>query len=242
MSKVETTSKKSKSPQELKAIRNNPFNILLRPVGVVYDIVKYVFLSILIGIIIEWTGIIIEWWPNTHAEQVLQTEFAYLGNNFSTTLFGVSAENAAFTVIKILNGYLRGVGTTETTGAMIVISWIQSLGNWTVPYVNAAIYIIMITAIRCIIISLSVALFIIVGIAAAVDGLHIRELRKLGGDDEHGDVYHYAKSWVPRIVVLSPIIYLAWPSAINPNYILLPGMSLFFIAVFLVFSKYKKVL
>ncbi len=241
MSKT-STPKRAKSPQEIKEARNKPFNILLRPVGIAYDIIKYVSLSIIIGIIIEWTGIIIEWWPANHAEQVLRVEFAYLGNNFSTTLFGISAENVAFTVIKFLNSYLRGTGTTETTSAMIVISWIQSLGNWTVAYINAAIYIIMITAIRCVIISLSVTLFIIVGIAAAVDGLHIRELRKLGGDDEHGDVYHYAKSWVPRIIVLSPIIYLAWPSAINPNYILLPGMCLFFVAVFLVFSKYKKVL
>lgn len=225
-----------------KKSRSNPINWLLKPFGIGLDIVFYVLLSLLFGIIIEWLGLFFEVFTPQHAPDILRTELAYLGDNFATTVFGVSAQHLATQIIQTLNGYLHTPTTANPDAVMIVIGWVKSLGNSVIPYVNAAIYVVMITAIRCVIIGLSMASFVIVGIAAAVDGLHVRELRKVGGDDEHGDVYHWAKASVPKILILSPMLYLAWPSAINPNFILLPGMVMLFVAIFLLFSKYKKVL
>ena len=98
------------------------------------------------------------------------------------------------------------------------------------------------TGIRCVIIFLSSALFVLVGIVAAIDGLHLRELRKVSGGIEHAGVYHHAKAMVPYAVWLSPVLYLAWPSAINPNVILLPGMVAFYLVVLVSFSTFKKFL
>lgn len=243
MSKTAATTNKSKSPQELKAIRNNPFNILMQlTLGVTWDIIKYLLYSIFLGIFIEWVGMATTLLPANHAEQVLRTEFAYLGDNFSTTVFGISAKDAALVVVRTLNSYLRHGVSEASSASMLSVASAKSFSNWSIPYINAVIYIMMVTGIRCVIIILSIALFLIVGVAATVDGWHVRELRKVGGDDEHGDVYHWSKASVPKIIILSPFIYLAWPGAINPNFILLPGMLLLFIAVFLVVSKYKKVL
>lgn len=221
--------------------KNSAINILFSLPGVLFTCCLYVLGSILIGIIIEFVGMTF-FWEKDHAEQILRTEFAYLGDNFSTTIFGVSAEEAALRVINALNSYVRGSTETDPTIGMLIIRGVESLGQELVPYTNAAIYVTMITCVRVIIIILSIGMFLIVGIAACVDGLYQRELRKVGGDDEHGDVYHYAKSWSYRVIILSPVIYLAWPSAINPNFILLPALMLFFWAIYLTFFKYKKVL
>lgn len=230
----------SKQPRQEKPKGFNPFNLILKPIGMAFTVTFYIMISIIVGIAIEWIGISF-FWEQDHAAKVLQQEFAYLGDNFSTTLFGMSAENTALKIIRALNGYLWGSQQQPTAG-MLVIGWLQQLGQWTESYINAAIYVLMITSIRCVIIVLSTALVLIVTIAAAVDGLHERELRKLGGGNEHGDVYHWAKAWGPRILYMSPVLYLAWPTAINPNYIILPGLFAFFTTVYLFFSKYKKVL
>lgn len=221
---------------------SNPINWLLKPVGIGLDIIFYVLLSVLFGIVIEWLGLFLGIFTPQHAPTTLRNELAYLGDNFSMTLFGVSAKTLAYQIVTTLNVYLQVPNTANTNAVMLVIGWVKSLGNEVIPYVNAVIYVVMITTIRCLIIALSMVSFLIVGIAAAVDGLHVRELRKVGGDDEHGDVYHWAKASVPKILILSPVIYLAWPSAINPNFILLPGMAMLFTAIFLLFAKYKKVL
>ncbi len=217
-------------------------NLLFKPIGLLLDVLFYLALSVFFGIVIEWLGMFFGVFPAHHAQSVLQTELSYLGDNFTTTLFGVSAGELARQIITTLNVYLHTAPVHQGDAVMIVINWVKSLGNEVVPYINALIYVLMITAIRCVVIVLSSVSFVIVGIAAMVDGLHVRELRKVGGDDEHGDVYHWAKAAIPHIVIISPVTYLAFPGAINPNVILLPGMGLFFVAIFLFFSKYKKVL
>lgn len=234
---------KKKQPQVSREKKRGPIswvvNLLMTPVIIV---LLYLAGSIIVGVLVEWGGMAGGFWDSKHAERVLRQEFAYLGNNFSTTLFGVSAEDAALYVIHALNSWFVGANHASSATDMISEQAGKSLGNWSVAYINAAVYIIMITVIRSVIIVLSVALFLIVGIAACVDGLHVRELRRVGGDDEHADVYHWAKASIPQIIIFSPMLYLAWPGAINPNFILLPGMFLFFVAIFQVFSKYKKVL
>lgn len=215
------------------------FSLILSPIGIAVGIVSYLVISILVSTAIEWVGMGLGYWDSNHARNVLVQEFEYLGDNFSTTIFGVSAREAGEIVIGYLQHWLVGSGTGGDNG-MIVMRYIQKLGNWTQPYINAFIYIVMVTGIRCVIIVLSSALFLIVGIAAAVDGLHMRELRKDGGGVEHASIYHHAKAWVPLAVMTAPVIYLAWPGSINPNYVLLPAMGIFYIALLTTFSTFKK--
>ncbi len=239
---VQDNKRISRKETENRIKRWSPINFLLKPVGIAFTIIFYVFISIVVGTLIEWVGITF-WWEGDHAAKILQTEFAYLGDNFSTTIFGGSAESIATKVITGLNSHLFApVFQPNPSTTMLVIDWLRSLGEGIAGYVNAFLYIVMITAIRCIIIILSSVLFVLVAIAAATDGLREREMRRLGGGYEHGDVYHWAKTWAPRIIYVSPVLYLAWPTAINPNFIMLPGLFAFFVVVYLFFSKYKKVL
>lgn len=157
-----------------------------------------------------------------------------------TTLFGVSASEAGLMVVHYFRDWLVDPQQMQSGKVAWIFGQLSQLGTWSVDYVNAFVFVSMVTIIRCLIVLLSSALFLIVGIAAAVDGLHLRELRKCSGGVEHAGVYHRAKRIVPLSIKVAPILYLAWPNSINPNFILLPGMAVFFIAVLTSFATFKK--
>lgn len=211
-------------------------------VGRILAVPFFLLLSVFFGTVFEWAGMASGFWEKDHAAKVLEAEFAYLGDNFSTTLFGVSAREAALTVIRYVQEFLLGTQTASGAYSLWFGRLLQSLGNTFAPYGHAFIFVVMVTAVRCFILLMSAALFVLVGIAAMVDGLHLRELRKVGGGVEHAAVYHHAKSWIPMTLVLSPVVYLALPVSINPNVVLLPGMALFYLAVLTSFATFKKYL
>ena len=219
------------------------FGLIFLPFSMVFIVASYLVGSILVSILLEWGGMLFGLCDYDHAAHVLEQEFAYLGDNFTMTLFGISAQDAALRVIHFFQD-----GLVARPPAQIHVSpqellsmrfWSQLTANWPF-YRNAVVYVLMVTGIRCVIIVLSSLLFVIVGMVAAIDGLHLRELRKVGGGIEHAGVYHLTKALVPYTVWLSPVLYLSWPDSINPNFILLPGMLLFFVAVLIGFSTFKK--
>lgn len=223
---------------------NGAFNFVFKPIGLGFEIVFWLSISIIISTAIEWVGITF-YWEADHAQKILQQDLHYLGNHFSTTVFGLSAEQVALNIVHRIDGFFWGsqaIYTSSGAEPMIFLRALQAVGDWSAPYLRAAAFVVMISAVRCLIILLSIAIFIIVGIAATVDGLHLRELRKVCGGVEHASIYHHAKAWVSRTLVITPVLYLAWPGSVNPNYFLLPGMFLFFLAIFVSFATFKKYL
>ena len=219
------------------------FGLIFLPFTMVVVVASYLVGSILVSVILEWGGMLFGLCDYDHAAHVLEQEFAYLGDNFTMTLFGISAEEAALRVIHFFQGNLvappPAQGHVSPQELLSMRFWSQLTANW--PYYrNAVVYVLMVTGIRCVIIVLSSLLFVLVGLVAAIDGLHLRELRKVGGGIEHASVYHHAKALVPYTIGISPVLYLSWPSSINPNFILLPGMLLFYLAVLIGFSTFKK--
>ena len=219
------------------------FGLIFLPFSMVFVVASYLVGSILVSILLEWGGMLFGLCDYDHAAHVLEQEFAYLGDNFTMTLFGISAEDAALRVIRFFqDGLVARPPAQAPVSARELLSmrfWSQLTANWPF-YRNAVVYVLMVTGIRCVIIVLSSLLFVLVGLVAAIDGLHLRELRKVGGGIEHAGVYHHAKALIPYTVGISPVLYLSWPSSINPNFILLPGMLLFYLAVLIGFSTFKK--
>lgn len=211
-------------------------------IGRIAAIPLFLMLSIFLGTLIEWGGMMAGLWEKDHAAKVLQAEFAYLGDNFTTTVFGVSAHDGAVAITRFVQEKLVGVPSTGAGNNLWFGRFLQNLGNRTAPYGHAFVFVVMINAIRFFILLLSSALYVLVAIAATVDGLHLRELRKVGGGVEHAAVYHHAKSWISIAMVAPPVIYLTIPVSINPNVILLPGMALFYLAVLTSFATFKKYL
>ena len=219
------------------------FGLIFLPFSMVFVVASYLVGSILVSILLEWGGMLFGLCDYDHAAHVLEQEFAYLGDNFTMTLFGISAEDAALRVIRFFqDGLVARPPAQAPVSARELLSmrfWSQLTANWPF-YRNAVVYVLMVTGIRCVIIVLSSLLFVLVGLVAAIDGLHLRELRKVSGGIEHASVYHHAKALIPYTVGVSPVLYLSWPSSINPNFILLPGMLLFYLAVLIGFSTFKK--
>lgn len=217
--------------------------LLFMPFGLVLAMVSYLILSVIVSTGIEWAGMLFGWWDYGHAERTLAVELTYLGDNFTTTLLGMSAQDAGQTVIAWFKHWLvlpqdapHGIGQKLISTRL----WEQFLAQWAY-YRNAFIFTLMVTGIRCLIVSLSTVLLVLVGMLAAIDGLHMRELRKVTGGVEHAGVYHHAKALVPYTIGLSPVIYLSWPNPVNPNYILLPGVGLFYLAILTSFATFKKI-
>ena len=80
--------------------------LIFLPVGLVLGILSYLFLSVLVSTGIEWAGMLFGWWDYRHSELVLRQELHYLGDNFSSTLFGTSAAEAAQRVTRYFQQWL----------------------------------------------------------------------------------------------------------------------------------------
>lgn len=219
------------------------FGLLFLPLRVVFHLAWYLGASILLSLLLEWGGMLLGIVDYYHAGRVMQAELGYLGNSITHTLLGMSAEATGIKIVAFFNSGLVDVQTVPVAeNRMIFLRMIDDLfANWP-HYRNAFFYVLMITAIRCAIIVLSSVLLVLVGMVAAIDGLHLRELRKVTGGVEHAGIYHHAKALLPYTVWFGPVAYLAWPNAVNPNFVLLPGMAMFFIATLTLFATYKKIL
>ena len=235
--------KKQQNNVAEKPKKRSLLGLLFMPFGLVLAMASYLVLSVIVSTGIEWAGMLFGWWDYGHAERTLAVELTYLGDNFSSTLFGTSAEEAAQRVTRYFQQWLVLPQDTPPGIGQKLIStrlWEQFLAQWAF-YRNAFIFTLMVTGIRCLIVLLSSALLVLVGMLAAIDGLHMREIRKVTGGVEHAGLYHHAKALVPYTIGLSPVIYLSWPNPVNPNYILLPGVGLFYIAILTSFATFKKI-
>ena len=89
---------------------------------------------------------------------------------------------------------------------------------------------------------LSLPLFSLVGWWGVIDGLVVRDLRKLAGGRESALLYHRAKSYIVPALCWGAFCYLVLPCAINPVFVLLPFILLFTLAMRLTASRFKKYL
>lgn len=209
------------------------------PFGMAITVILYLLTTILLGTIIDFIGYLIGWWERDHQLTVLATEIQYLGNNFTASVFGVPPADLALSISQKVQSWLT---LSTKIGGQEYAFWrlVKMIVSHIEPFWQNLVYTVMTVAVRCFMISMSIVFFILVFLVAAVDGLVERELRKEGGGLEHSKVYHHAKIWVGRVLIVSPIIYLSWPMAINPGFIILPAAFAFGFATYMTFSTFKK--
>ena len=80
------------------------------------------------------------------------------------------------------------------------------------------------------------------GLVAVVDGLGQRDLRRFGGGREKGQVYHLARGMVFPAFTLPWILYLSWPTPVQPGHFILPFALVFGFALWIAASSFKKYL
>ena len=215
---------------------------------------KWLFLSLLFSILVEWVGMMF-WWEEQglgHSRQMLVAELQFLGSDFQYSW--ITAEPMAF-ASRLSEGIYRVA--FEWTGLVDLIRWItpgptaeetglrpllHSLYRPVSEFVLAAMQITQVFAVRLAILALATPVFGLFTVVALVDGLVRRDLRRWGGGRESSFVYHYAKKAAIPLMIMAWVVYLALPCSLHPSWIILPFSLAFAFAVTITASTFKKYL
>ncbi len=229
------------SSKQAKVEKQGPSKVspITGPLKLLWHLFLYLFFSIILSTVIDYAGMWFEWWGKDHQLKVLSSDIVYLGNNFTISIFGRSPAELAITISQFIKDYLtfhQYFDYSDFYFFRLVAAGLRVIA----PIWQSLVLSTMVIGVRCFIICMSISFFIIVAIVAAVDGLVERELRKEGGGIEQSKLYHHAKAWVGRVIVVTPILYLSWPDRINPGIVILPSALIFGLATYVTFSTYKK--
>lgn len=231
--------KQSPDLEERRKRFNAVFSPITWPLGKILATIKFIFVSIMLGTLIDWLGMWLGWWGNNHQLEVLTKDIAYLGANFTVSIFGIPPADLAIRIGQTIQSYL-GYDIKLNPADPRFFRMVKDVLIAVQPYWQSIIYSAMTVGVRVFIIAMSLFFYVVVFLVAMIDGLVERELRKLGGGIERAKLYHHAKIWIPRVLYFSPMIYLAWPNSINPSWIVLPSAIVFGIAVYMTFSTFMK--
>ena len=241
--------------------------IALLPLKWGVTLVFMVIGSLVISILIECVCIALVWPEegSNHSLKMLEKEVGYLNRDFKESLFpyspmefAVTAANTAHDYAFVKTGFADYVHkrreqsvqlaeqSTEQSVTDDAVALAEGLAQDFIKgsseYLKAAMHITELIAVRVAIALLSLPAFILIGIAATVDGLVERDLRKFGGGIERAMVYHYVKPHAKPIIILAWILYLSMPVSIHPNLIFIPAALMFGVVTFITVSSFKKFL
>ncbi len=214
-----------------------------RSIGIPMQLVGILLVSLLCSILIEWVGIYWQWWDQPgaeHARMTMEREMSWLDTEFSRSLVVSSPVEAATWFIGQAYEW-----TFVKTGIAGFLERNAGSGGWlgaAHEYLQAAIYVTLMTLTRVVILVLTSPLFALAALVGVIDGLVRRDLRRFGAGRESAFVYHHAKRAVGPIFVVGWIIYLSVPFAIHPNVFLLPCAALFGLMISIATGSFKKYL
>ena len=215
---------------------------------------KWLFISLILSILIEWIGMIF-WWEEqglAHSRRMLVKELQFLGADFHRSW--LTEDPVQFASGLSERFYIIAF---EWTGVVDLIAWITPapgieesglrpiLHRFYRPvadFVLAAMQITQVFALRLAILTLATPLFGLFTLVALVDGLVRRDLRRWSGGRESSFVYHYAKKAAIPLIIMAWVLYLALPFSLHPSWIILPFALAFAFAVTITASTFKKYL
>ena len=238
----------SRRPREVRQ------GLLSRLLTTIAQGVKWLLLSLLFSIAIEWIGMTL-WWPDEgleHSRAMLVTEIGYLQADFGRSL--VSSDPSRFTrnvadrtyyllfEFTHLSDFIVWVGRTPGPADPRLRRWLHSVFRPIADYVLVAMQVTQIFSVRLAVLALAMPVFLMFTLVAIVDGLVRRDLRRWGGGRESSFVYHWAKRSALPLLVLTWVIYLSLPISLHPSFVVLPFATLFALSVAVTVSTFKKYL
>ncbi|WP_454834062.1 TIGR03747 family integrating conjugative element membrane protein [Rahnella aceris] len=221
-----------------------------------WKVIGILLASLLVSLIIEYAGMTFIWAGEgaEHSRQVMLTESGYLSEGFTRSLIlsqpvvVISAWiQQVYQWIFVDTGFISWVNTARSVHSQGgTVETLSRAGSWLAralwEYLQATVYVTIIFAIRVAILVLSVPLFIMVSVIGIVDGLVRRDLRRYGAGYESSFVYHHAKRYVKPAMYGPCMLYLAWPTAVWPNLLLLPSAIMLGFVLTVVTGAFKKYL
>ncbi|PSV27640.1 TIGR03747 family integrating conjugative element membrane protein [Photobacterium sp. GB-72] len=205
--------------------------------------------SIMISIAVEWL-LMTFWRPeqgSNYSRMSAITEMGYLNKDFAHyVLFGLSPSAMANVIYEFITGQTYSPDQVHDLFWMraspsdnIVTSALKLIVSVAAEYGLAMIYVIITLLARLSVLIFSLPLFLMVYLAALLDGFVERELRRMGGDTESGLSYHLFKSWIPYTFFGAWFIYMACPVTVHPSILSIFALSMF-ICVYLTAANFKK--
>jgi integrating conjugative element membrane protein (TIGR03747 family) len=217
-----------------------------------------IFLIMTLGFSIatEWIGMATGFWDEAgtrHSQTMLEQELDILNSDFKRSV--IVEQPARFARRFADNFYdliLRKSGiesliiaSTKPTPGVDDGSFRNRLRRFyqlAQDYIFAAMLITQVFAVRLAVLILALPAFVLLGLMGLTDGLVQRDIRRWSGGRESSFVYHWAKKLLYPALILPWILYLAIPSCIHPNLIVLPFAMLFAVSVRVMASMFKKYL
>lgn len=247
----DTANRSSPSRQK----QSGPFGMLLWDLPV--SLIGILLGSLLVSLLIEYACIALLW-PDegaSHSYQVMVAESHWLSEGYTRSLLmAVPVEtisrwvHTAWNWLFIDSGFSHWLQSFRETGqkGTGVIPTINRFGDsligWLGEYLQATLWVTLIFFIRVMILFLSLPLFGLVIITGIVEGLVRRDLRRYGAGYESSFVYHHAKRFIKPALYGPCMLYLAWPTAVWPNLLLLPSALLLGGVLAIVTASFKKYL
>jgi len=221
-----------------------------------WKVIGILLASLLVSLLIEYAGMTFIWAGEgaERSRQVMLTESGYLSEGFTRSLMlsqPVTVISAwiqqAYQWVFVDSGFISWVNAARNIhGQGGTVETLSRAGSWLAralwEYLQATVYVTVIFAIRVAILVLSVPLFIMVSVIGIVDGLVRRDLRRYGAGYESSFVYHHAKRYVKPAMYGPCMLYLAWPTAVWPNLLLLPSALVLGFVLSVVTGAFKKYL
>ncbi len=218
------------------------------------QVLKWLLVSLLISIIIEWIGMRF-WWEEqglAHSRQMLANELHWLGTDvhqggWMTHPVQVARDLSErvvrlvfeWTGLANLIHWITPVPTPHESGIRVVLHRLYAPVS---EFVLAALQMMQVFTVRLAILVLSLPVFMLFAWVALVDGLVVRDLRRWGGGRESSFVYHYARKATLPVFLSAWVLYLVSPVSVHPSWILLPFALAFALAVRITAGTFKKYL
>ncbi|MEH4661166.1 MULTISPECIES: TIGR03747 family integrating conjugative element membrane protein [Enterobacteriaceae] len=253
MSQRDTDDDRKRPPQ--RSGSSGPFGLILWDLPV--SIIGILLGSLIVSLLIEYACIALLWPEDgaAHSYQVMVAESHWLSDGYTQSLLmSAPVETASRWVHTAwqwlfidsgFSGWLQSFRQTRQQGQGIIPSLNgvgATLASWLGEYLQATVWVTMIFLIRVLILFLSLPLFVLVVITGVVEGLVRRDLRRYGAGYESSFVYHHAKRFIKPALYGPCMLYLAWPTAVWPNLLILPAALLIGGVLTVVTATFKKYL
>lgn len=228
-------------------------SLTLRLMGAITDFIVLLILALLFSIVVEWIGMTLIWsdMGANHSHSMFINELGYLNDSFTHKVMGSRPVTFAiwlstsihfwlfeWTRITDAVQWLLSTPTDSSTVRVILSRAMLTINEYYVAATNST----QLFGVRMAVALLSTPAFILFGMAALVDGLVERELRRYGGGNESSFVYHNVKSWMRPAIVGAWFIYLGLPISVHPNLIFVPAALMYGGAIYLTTASFKKYL
>ena len=223
-------------------------------ITLVAKIIQWFLLSLVLAVALEWVGMI-WWWSDDgvgHSRRMLEVERRFLGSAFQRHLLALEPARLGDDIgqrlsviifdLTRLNRVMARAARPPLRDEPRLRATIHRSANRLAKYIVAAKNRVLIFAMRITVLLLAMPVLVLCCIAAFIEGLVRRDLRRWGGGRESGFIYHWAKQVALPLAVGAWIIYLVLPVSVHPSLAIFTFAALLSLATTAAAGTFKKYL